>query len=155
MKKSIIAGISVLALSLIGCDLSTDSDNAGSKVNYQCSVSYSGRALDVVIDHPDLKQTLKARVNLVRWEKTTRPFLRSREFLWQEGHTAHATAEEAEAACAAKKTEIENGLNYVKPGRVECASNSVTTYEYTETKASDSYRDTYQKKCDDFAAANR
>ena len=34
---------------------------------------------------------------MVRWEKTTRPFLRSREFLWQEGHTAHATAEEAEA----------------------------------------------------------
>ena len=35
--------------------------------------------------------------SVVRWEKTTRPFLRSREFLWQEGHTAHATAEEAEA----------------------------------------------------------
>jgi prolyl-tRNA synthetase len=32
---------------------------------------------------------------VVRWEKTTRPFLRSREFLWQEGHTIHATAEEA------------------------------------------------------------
>ena len=31
-----------------------------------------------------------------RWEKTTRPFLRTTEFLWQEGHTAHATAEEAE-----------------------------------------------------------
>ena len=45
--------------------------------------------------------TSGARV--VRWEKTTRPFLRSREFLWQEGHTAHATAEEAReethAAC--------------------------------------------------------
>ena len=34
--------------------------------------------------------------SVVRWEKTTRPFLRSMEFLWQEGHTAHATAEEAE-----------------------------------------------------------
>ncbi len=33
--------------------------------------------------------------NVVRWEKTTRPFLRSLEFLWQEGHTAHATYEEA------------------------------------------------------------
>ncbi len=32
----------------------------------------------------------------MRWEKTTRPFLRSMEFLWQEGHTAHATAEDAE-----------------------------------------------------------
>ena len=34
--------------------------------------------------------------SVVRWEKTTRPFLRTLEFLWQEGHTAHATAEEAE-----------------------------------------------------------
>ena len=35
--------------------------------------------------------------SVVRWEKTTRPFLRSREFWWQEGHTIHETAEEAEA----------------------------------------------------------
>ena len=34
---------------------------------------------------------------VVRWEKTTRPFLRSREFWWQEGHTIHETAAEAEA----------------------------------------------------------
>ena len=34
--------------------------------------------------------------NVMRWEKTTRPFLRTSEFLWQEGHTAHATAEDAE-----------------------------------------------------------
>ena len=34
--------------------------------------------------------------SVIRWEKTTRPFLRSLEFLWQEGHTAHATAEEAQ-----------------------------------------------------------
>lgn len=33
---------------------------------------------------------------VVRWEKTTRPFLRTSEFLWQEGHTLHRTAEEAE-----------------------------------------------------------
>lgn len=33
--------------------------------------------------------------NVVRWELRTRPFLRSSEFLWQEGHTAHATKEEA------------------------------------------------------------
>jgi prolyl-tRNA synthetase len=35
--------------------------------------------------------------NVVRWEKVTRPFLRTTEFLWQEGHTAHETADEAEA----------------------------------------------------------
>ena len=34
--------------------------------------------------------------SVVRWEKTTRPFLRTSEFLWQEGHTMHETAEEAE-----------------------------------------------------------
>ncbi len=35
--------------------------------------------------------------SVIRWEKTTRPFLRSREFWWQEGHTLHETAEEAQA----------------------------------------------------------
>lgn len=35
--------------------------------------------------------------SVVRWEKTTRPFLRTSEFLWQEGHTLHETAEEAQA----------------------------------------------------------
>ena len=44
----------------------------------------------------DLPTVYNQWCNVVRWEKETRPFLRSREFLWQEGHTAHATAEEAE-----------------------------------------------------------
>ena len=43
----------------------------------------------------DLPKLYNQWVSVVRWEKTTRPFLRSREFLWQEGHTVHATAEEA------------------------------------------------------------
>ena len=43
----------------------------------------------------DLPQLLNQWCSVVRWEKTTRPFLRTREFLWQEGHTAHATEEEA------------------------------------------------------------
>ena len=50
-----------------------------------------------VHSYRDLPQVLNQWVSVLRWEKTTRPFLRSREFLWQEGHTAHATAEEAEA----------------------------------------------------------
>ncbi len=45
----------------------------------------------------DLPKVYNQWCSVWRWEKTTRPFLRSREFLWQEGHTAHATAEEAEA----------------------------------------------------------
>ncbi|MDR7813065.1 proline--tRNA ligase [Lacrimispora sp.] len=44
----------------------------------------------------DLPKLYNQWCSVVRWEKTTRPFLRSREFLWQEGHTAHATANEAQ-----------------------------------------------------------
>ena len=44
----------------------------------------------------DLPKVYNQWCSVVRWEKETRPFLRSREFLWQEGHTAHATAKEAQ-----------------------------------------------------------
>jgi prolyl-tRNA synthetase len=44
----------------------------------------------------DLPVLINQWANIVRWEKVTRPFLRTTEFLWQEGHTAHETAEEAE-----------------------------------------------------------
>ena len=49
----------------------------------------------IVHSYRDLPKLYNQWVSVVRWEKTTRPFLRSREFLWQEGHTVHATAEEA------------------------------------------------------------
>jgi prolyl-tRNA synthetase len=45
----------------------------------------------------DLPMLLNQWCNVMRWEKTTRFFLRTTEFLWQEGHTAHRSAEEAEA----------------------------------------------------------
>ena len=48
-----------------------------------------------VQSYRDLPKLYNQWCSVVRWEKTTRPFLRSREFWWQEGHTAHATAEEA------------------------------------------------------------
>ena len=44
----------------------------------------------------DLPVLINQWANVVRWEKVTRPFLRTTEFLWQEGHTAHETEEEAE-----------------------------------------------------------
>lgn len=44
----------------------------------------------------DLPVLINQWANVVRWEKATRPFLRTTEFLWQEGHTAHQTAEEAQ-----------------------------------------------------------
>ncbi len=51
----------------------------------------------VVKSHRDLPKLYNQWTSVVRWEKTTRPFLRTSEFLWQEGHTLHVTQEEAEA----------------------------------------------------------
>ncbi len=52
---------------------------------------------NIIQSYRDLPKLYNQWCSVVRWEKTTRPFLRSREFLWQEGHTIHATAEEAKA----------------------------------------------------------
>ena len=52
---------------------------------------------NIIHSYRDLPKLYNQWCSVVRWEKTTRPFLRSREFLWQEGHTIHATREEAEA----------------------------------------------------------
>ena len=50
---------------------------------------------NVLQSHRDLPMKYNQWCSVLRWEKTSRPFLRHREFLWQEGHTLHATAEEA------------------------------------------------------------
>ena len=50
-----------------------------------------------VESYRDLPILINQWANVMRWEKATRPFLRTMEFLWQEGHTAHATAQEARA----------------------------------------------------------
>ncbi|CDR31213.1 Proline--tRNA ligase [Acholeplasma oculi] len=49
----------------------------------------------IVKSYRDLPKLYNQWCSVVRWEKTTRPFLRGKEFLWQEGHTVHATAKEA------------------------------------------------------------
>ena len=51
-----------------------------------------------IMSYRDLPLKVNQWANVVRWELRTRPFLRSAEFLWQEGHTAHATSEEADAS---------------------------------------------------------
>ena len=51
----------------------------------------------VIQSHRDLPMKYNQWCSVLRWEKTSRPFLRHREFLWQEGHTMHASAEEAKA----------------------------------------------------------
>lgn len=48
-----------------------------------------------ISSHRDLPLKINQWANVVRWEMRTRPFIRSSEFLWQEGHTAHATADDA------------------------------------------------------------
>ncbi|WP_078595850.1 proline--tRNA ligase [Evansella clarkii] len=50
---------------------------------------------NIIHSFRDLPKLYNQWSNVVRWEKTTRPFLRTLEFLWQEGHTCHATDEEA------------------------------------------------------------
>ncbi len=52
---------------------------------------------NIIHSHRDLPKCYNQWCSVLRWEKSSRPFLRHREFLWQEGHTMHATAEEAEA----------------------------------------------------------
>ena len=59
---------------------------------------------NVIHSYRDLPKLYNQWCSVVRWEKTTRPFLRTTEFLWQEGHTMHETAEEA-------KEETERMLN--------------------------------------------
>jgi prolyl-tRNA synthetase len=58
-----------------------------------------------IVSHRDLPLKVNQWANVLRWEMRTRPFLRTSEFLWQEGHTAHATREGAEADA---KTMMEN-----------------------------------------------
>lgn len=73
----------------------------------------------------DLPIQMNQWCNVMRWEKTTRPFLRTSEFLWQEGHTVHATAEEAEV----KTQEM---LQIYKRFAEECLAIPVITGKKTE-----------------------
>lgn len=57
---------------------------------------FSDYYANTVKSYRDLPKKYNQWCNVLRWEKETRPFLRSREFLWQEGHTVHETKEEAE-----------------------------------------------------------
>ena len=84
----------------------------------------------------DLPQLLNQWGNVVRWEMRTRPFLRTSEFLWQEGHTAHATREEAEEevrrmlsiyARLARKDGAITGLECIKTDEASFAGAACTT----------------------------
>ena len=73
----------------------------------------------------DLPLKINQWCNVMRWEKTTRPFLRTSEFLWQEGHTVHATAEEAEE-------ETQEMLKIYKEFAESCLAIPVLTGKKTE-----------------------
>lgn len=73
----------------------------------------------------DLPLKINQWCNAMRWEKTTRPFLRTSEFLWQEGHTVHATAEEAEE-------ETQKMLGVYKEFAENCLAIPVITGKKTE-----------------------
>ena len=78
-----------------------------------------------VQSYRDLPLKINQWCNVMRWEKTTRPFLRTSEFLWQEGHTAHATAEEAEE-------ETQAMLSVYKEFAENCLAIPVLTGKKTE-----------------------
>ena len=73
----------------------------------------------------DLPILINQWCNVMRWEKTTRPFLRTSEFLWQEGHTVHATEEEAEI-------ETQTMLNVYKDFAENCLAIPVITGRKTD-----------------------
>lgn len=80
---------------------------------------------EVVKSYRDLPLKYNQWCSVMRWEKETRPFLRSREFFWQEGHTVHATKEEAEE-------ETKNMLNVYKTFFEEYLAIPVITGRKTE-----------------------
>jgi len=73
----------------------------------------------------DLPMKINQWCNVMRWEKTTRPFLRTSEFLWQEGHTVHTSAEEAEE-------ETQRMLGVYKEFAENCLAIPVITGKKTE-----------------------
>ncbi len=90
----------------------------------------------IVKSYRDLPQVLNQWCSVVRWEKTTRPFLRSREFLWQEGHTAHATEEES----GARTIQM---LNVYADFCEECLAIPVVRGQKTEKERFAGAKDTY------------
>ena len=69
-----------------------------------------------VQSYRDLPLLINQWANVVRWEKRTRPFLRTTEFLWQEGHTVHRTEEEAEAETLLMLQQVYQRLRRERPG---------------------------------------
>ena len=95
---------------------------------------------NAIQSHRDLPMMLNQWCSVLRWEKTSRPFLRHREFLWQEGHTMHATAEEA-------KEETERMLNVYADFCENVLAMPVTRGQKTDTEKFNGAEATYTIEC--------
>ena len=88
----------------------------------------------------DLPKLYNQWCSVLRWEKTSRPFLRHREFLWQEGHTMHATAEEA-------REETERMLNVYADFCENVLAMPVTRGRKTDKEKFNGAEETYTVEC--------
>ena len=95
---------------------------------------------NVIQSHRDLPKMYNQWCSVLRWEKTSRPFLRHREFLWQEGHTMHATAQEA-------KEETERMLNVYADFCENILAMPVTRGRKTEKEKFNGAEATYTIEC--------
>ena len=95
---------------------------------------------NVLQSHRDLPMKYNQWCSVLRWEKTSRPFLRHREFLWQEGHTIHATAEEA-------KTFTETMLNVYADFCENVLAMPVTRGQKTDKEKFNGAEATYTIEC--------
>ncbi|MBQ3356564.1 MAG: proline--tRNA ligase [Oscillospiraceae bacterium] len=95
---------------------------------------------NVIQSHRDLPKMYNQWCSVLRWEKTSRPFLRHREFLWQEGHTMHATAEEA-------REETERMLNVYADFCENVLAMPVTRGQKTEKEKFNGAEATYTIEC--------
>ena len=94
----------------------------------------------VIQSHRDLPKMYNQWCSVLRWEKTSRPFLRHREFLWQEGHTMHATAQEA-------IEETERMLNVYADFCVNILAMPVTKGQKTDKEKFNGAEATYTIEC--------
>ena len=94
----------------------------------------------VIHSHRDLPKLYNQWCSVLRWEKTSRPFLRHREFLWQEGHTMHATAEEA-------REETQRMLNIYADFMENVLAMPVVKGQKTEKEKFNGAEETYTVEC--------
>ncbi len=95
---------------------------------------------NVIHSHRDLPKLYNQWCSVLRWEKTSRPFLRHREFLWQEGHTMHATEEEA-------REETQRMLNVYADFCENVLAMPVTRGRKTEKEKFNGAEETYCVEC--------